>query len=176
VEANRVVRRRSSHIFCRQLADRWRYGCQPYAPTAFYTQEDSWYSFLLRDWVDPRVTVRLEGLGQLKKKTRDLNELGYGYCSYSLRTPSHRSHCYGTGTRTRPDLARPATDPPKNILRQSPGLPQGCHSPTGSCLPTQGTQLSCDNITAASNTFKFPNLWHVKCVSRLYSFKREDER
>jgi hypothetical protein len=29
-------------------------------------QEDSWYSFLLRDRVDPWAIVRLEGLGQLK--------------------------------------------------------------------------------------------------------------
>jgi hypothetical protein len=28
--------------------------------------EDTWYSFLLRDWVDPRAIVWLEGLGQLK--------------------------------------------------------------------------------------------------------------
>jgi hypothetical protein len=38
--------------FCRQSAHRW-WG-QPYAPVAFYPQEDSLYSFLLRGWVDPR--------------------------------------------------------------------------------------------------------------------------
>jgi hypothetical protein len=33
--------------FSRQLAHRWRWSCQPYAPAALYSQEDSWYSFLL---------------------------------------------------------------------------------------------------------------------------------
>jgi hypothetical protein len=51
--------------FSRQSAHRWRWGCQPHAPTALYPQEDSWYSFV-RCWVDPRAIVRLEGLGQLK--------------------------------------------------------------------------------------------------------------
>jgi hypothetical protein len=46
VEAHRFVRRRGSHIFSRQSAHRWRWGCQPYAPDALYPQEDSWYSFL----------------------------------------------------------------------------------------------------------------------------------
>jgi hypothetical protein len=36
----------------RQTANRWRQGCQPYAPAALYPQvsfiiKDSWYSFLL---------------------------------------------------------------------------------------------------------------------------------
>jgi hypothetical protein len=31
----------------RQSAHRWRWGCQPYAPSALYPQESSWYSFLL---------------------------------------------------------------------------------------------------------------------------------
>jgi hypothetical protein len=46
VEALRVARGRGSHIF-RHSAHRWRQGCQPYAPAAFYPQEDPWYSFLL---------------------------------------------------------------------------------------------------------------------------------
>jgi hypothetical protein len=33
---------------------------------AFYSQEDSWYSYLLRGTVNPRAIVRLEGLGLLK--------------------------------------------------------------------------------------------------------------
>jgi hypothetical protein len=36
-----------AHIFTRQSAHRWRWGSQPYAPAALYSQEDSWYSFLL---------------------------------------------------------------------------------------------------------------------------------
>jgi hypothetical protein len=36
-------------------------------PTAFYPQEDSWYSFLLE--AEPRAIVQLEGLGKLKKST-----------------------------------------------------------------------------------------------------------
>jgi hypothetical protein len=35
----------------------------------FYFQEDSWYSFFVRGWVDPRAIVRLEELGKLKKST-----------------------------------------------------------------------------------------------------------
>jgi hypothetical protein len=33
--------------FSRKLAHRWQWDCQPQAPAALYTQEDSWYSFLL---------------------------------------------------------------------------------------------------------------------------------
>jgi hypothetical protein len=44
----------------------WRRGCQPYALATIFSQEDSKYSFLLRDWVDPRAIVRLEGLGELR--------------------------------------------------------------------------------------------------------------
>jgi hypothetical protein len=46
VEVLRVARGWGSHIF-RHLAHKWRQGCQPYAPAAFYPQGDSWYSFLL---------------------------------------------------------------------------------------------------------------------------------
>jgi hypothetical protein len=66
VEALRVARGWGFHIFWHS-ANRWRQGCQPYAPDAFYPEEVSWYSFLLRGWVDPRAIVRLEGLGKLKK-------------------------------------------------------------------------------------------------------------
>jgi hypothetical protein len=45
----------------------WRWqGCQPYAPAAFTPVKYSWYSFLLRVWVDPRAIVRPEGIGQQK--------------------------------------------------------------------------------------------------------------
>jgi hypothetical protein len=46
VEAFRVARGWGSHIF-RHSAHIWREGCQPYAPAAFYPQDDSCYSFLL---------------------------------------------------------------------------------------------------------------------------------
>jgi hypothetical protein len=41
VEALRVAGGWGSHIF-RHSAHRWRRGCQPYAPAAFYPHEDSW--------------------------------------------------------------------------------------------------------------------------------------
>jgi hypothetical protein len=34
--------------FYSQLAHRWRWCCQPYAPAALCSQENSWYSFLLQ--------------------------------------------------------------------------------------------------------------------------------
>jgi hypothetical protein len=36
MEAHRVVRRWGSHILSRQSAHRWRWGCQPNVPAAFY--------------------------------------------------------------------------------------------------------------------------------------------
>jgi hypothetical protein len=39
----------------------------PYAPAAFYPQENFWYSFLLEAESTPRAIVRLEVLGTLKK-------------------------------------------------------------------------------------------------------------
>jgi hypothetical protein len=33
--------RRGSHIFSRQSAHRWRYGCQPYAPAALLEAEST---------------------------------------------------------------------------------------------------------------------------------------
>jgi hypothetical protein len=79
LEAHRFVRRRGSHIFSRQSAYRWRWGCQPYAPAALYPSGIFLVLISVRGYVDPRVIVRLEGLGQLKKyndlignRTRDL--------------------------------------------------------------------------------------------------------
>jgi hypothetical protein len=45
VGAHKIVRRRGYHIFSRQLAHRWRWGCQPYARSALYLQEDSCADF-----------------------------------------------------------------------------------------------------------------------------------
>jgi hypothetical protein len=64
VEARRVARGRGFHIFSGQSSHRWRQRCQPYARTAFYPQEDSWYSFLSR----PRIIVWVEKLGKLKNR------------------------------------------------------------------------------------------------------------
>jgi hypothetical protein len=64
MEAHRVARGWGSHIF-RHSAHRWRQGCQPYAPAAFYPQRTSWNSFLL----EAESTPGLEGLGKLKKST-----------------------------------------------------------------------------------------------------------
>jgi hypothetical protein len=105
VEAHRVVWRRGSHIFSRQSAQKWRWGCRPYASR--YTCSRQWRTiglwdvkaptfsldnrltdggevvsltlrahlyrpgrFLVlisvRDWVDPRVIVRLEELDKSK--------------------------------------------------------------------------------------------------------------
>jgi hypothetical protein len=79
VNAYRVVRRRSSHIFSRKWAHRWRWGCQPYAPATLYPPGRFRVLISVSGWVQPRATVQLEGLSKLKKKihligtrTRDL--------------------------------------------------------------------------------------------------------
>jgi hypothetical protein len=68
VKAHRVVRRRGSHIFFIDIGftDGGK-GVSLTRRPPFTPQEDSWYS--IRGWVDPRATVLLEGLGQLKKST-----------------------------------------------------------------------------------------------------------
>jgi hypothetical protein len=48
--------------------------------TPFNPLEDSWYSFLLRGWVEPRGIVQLEGLGQLKI-SNNLTEKQYHKCN-----------------------------------------------------------------------------------------------
>jgi hypothetical protein len=52
--------------FSTQSAHRWWWGCQPYSQAALYPPR--WFLVLISviGWVDPRATVWLEGLGQLK--------------------------------------------------------------------------------------------------------------
>jgi hypothetical protein len=54
--------------FSRQSAHRWRWGCQPYPPAAFYLPRIFLELTPVRGWVIPRAIVRLGGLGKLKKK------------------------------------------------------------------------------------------------------------
>jgi hypothetical protein len=66
VKAHRVVRRRGSHIDNR-LTDSGKVVSLTRRPPFTPSQENSWYSFQLRGWVDPRAIVRLQGFGKLKK-------------------------------------------------------------------------------------------------------------
>jgi hypothetical protein len=67
MKAHRVVRHWGSHIF---LDNRLTVGGEVVSLThqlLFTPQEDFWYSFLLRGWVDPWAIVRLEGLLSIDK-------------------------------------------------------------------------------------------------------------
>jgi hypothetical protein len=53
-----------------QLAHRWRRGCQPYVLADHSLPPERFLAIIsVRGWVDPRTTVQLEGLGQLRNPT-----------------------------------------------------------------------------------------------------------
>jgi hypothetical protein len=54
-------------IFSRKSAHRWPWGCQPYAPAALNPQGRFLVVISLKSWVDPKATVRMKELGELKK-------------------------------------------------------------------------------------------------------------
>jgi hypothetical protein len=64
--------------FSRRSADRWWRIGQLYAPTALYSPERFLVFISVRVWVNPKVIVRLEGLGKLKK----VQSLGFKHVTF----------------------------------------------------------------------------------------------
>jgi hypothetical protein len=57
-----------AHTFSKHSAHRWRWGCQPYAPSGFYLPPGRYLIlFCIRGWVDPRGVAWLDRPRQLKK-------------------------------------------------------------------------------------------------------------
>jgi hypothetical protein len=65
MEAHRAVRRRGSHIF-ETVGSQMTVRLSALREAPLYPPGIFLVLISVRDWVDPRVTVRLEGLGQLK--------------------------------------------------------------------------------------------------------------
>jgi hypothetical protein len=71
-------------IFSRQSEHKWWWGCQLYAPAALYPAGRSLVLIYVRGWDDPRATVPLEVLSQLKQSNDLIGNLNRDLPVYSI--------------------------------------------------------------------------------------------